>query len=107
MGVIVPQLILEPSGIQVSNVYLGFGHQAITICKTFRDTNLESIQPEYKKYRISGCLFVKHSKEDFDSPLTYFILSFVDDIPSNPYKLLYSEFKKIYPESHDVDDEPV
>ena len=50
MGVIVPQLILEPSGIQVSNVYLGFGHQAITICKTFRDTNLESIQPEYKKY---------------------------------------------------------
>jgi|LakMenEpi03Aug12_release.lakeMendotaPanAssembly.Ray.scaffolds.fasta_scaffold224186_2 hypothetical protein len=101
MGVIAPQLTLEPSGVQLSNVYLGFGHQPIQISKTFRDTSFETDAPDYKKYRISGNLFIKQKQEDFDSPLTYFIQSFVDDIPSNPYELLYSDLKEMIPSTVD------
>ena len=100
MGVIVPQLIFEPSGVQVSNVYLGFGRQAIQISKTFRDTNLEAVPPDYKKYRVSGYMFVKPDQLQFDSELKYFVEAYTDDI-TNPYDILYQEIKKNIPSTVD------
>lgn len=103
MGVLAPTLILKPSGVCVSNVYMGFGHQTISISKIFQNYDQNSPAATYidEKYHVYGYLFVKQNQEDLDSPLTYFIESFVMDIPSNPYELLYTELKKIVPSTVD------
>ncbi|NBX48498.1 hypothetical protein EBT25_00820 [bacterium] len=94
MGLLVPQLTLEPSGVQISNVYLGFGHQTISISKTFRNTDLNSPYQPVPKYRLSGYLFVKPSADQFDSELTYSVEAYTDDLSAGPYEILYSELKK-------------
>ena len=91
MGILVADGIL-PSEIPVSNVYMSFGSECITIFPKNID-ELYTIQSNYKVY-----------KDDTKQPDTNIRIPFaiqVNDISVGVYTSLYENLKQIYPNSVD------
>ena len=91
MGILVTDGIL-PSGIPVSNVYMSFGSECITIFPKNTD-GLYTIQTFYKVYKDD----TKQPNSDIRIPLAIQ----VSDISVGVYTSLYENLKQIYPNSVD------
>ena len=92
MGIIVTEGIL-PSGIPVSNVYMSFGSECITIFPKTTD-GLYTIQTFYKVYKDE----TKEPNSDIRIPCSVQ----VNDLNVGIYNYLYERLKSLYPNSTDV-----
>lgn len=101
MGLQVPLLVHEPSGLQMTNVYMNFGNQLIRTARVGYDTDQNYGPPEMlNKFKICGYANIKSSSTQ-DSVLTYFVEDYVDDPTANPYTVLYNKLKSVIPSTVD------
>ena len=102
MGLLVPLLVHEPSGVQMSNVYMNFGSQMIRVLRVFFNTDLNGPPPEnLDKFKICGYANVKPSQDCEFENITYYVEDFVDDPTVNPYTVLYNKLKSTIPSTVD------
>lgn len=102
MGLLVPLLVHEPSGVQMSNVYMSFSTQMIRVLRVFYNTDQNIGPPEgMDKFKICGYANVKPSPEYAYDSITYYVEDFVDDPTVNPYTVLYNKLKSVIPSTVD------
>ena len=97
MGIIVPEAVL-PVGIKVSNVYMSFSGESITVFPRDMSGNYQ-IGSQYKVYKDA----TRTPYSNIKFPLTVTAVS-IDD--KSPYDILYEELKKLYPGSEDIIEVP-
>jgi hypothetical protein len=101
MGLQVPLLVHDPSGVQMSNVYMSFGTQMIRVMRIWDNQDLNYATPaNVGKYKICAYANVKDCKEGLDN-ITYFVDVIVDDPNVNPYTVLYNKLKETIPSTVD------
>ena len=91
MGILVPCAILAP-GIVASNVYMSFTNEVVYVHQS------------NGKWRINSFYKVFSDRQQKKSNIRIDI-SVTTDRLDDPYTILYSELKKIYPESNEVFEE--